>query len=217
MAAEMQIGVIGLGTFGSVFAKRIMELGYDAIGLDLDHDRVQKAKDVLTQVYQGDATDEKVLKQLGFHQLDHVVVSVGSAMEASILITLHLKELETKSVRVKAVSWDHEKILRKIGADDVFFPERYAASQMALSLSVPGLVDYLPVGGGIIVRKIEVDKWAGKTLRQLALPQRHSILVVAIEEEGGRTAYFPQADRVLNKGDNLVAFAKSDVDEQMEP
>jgi len=216
MAAKMQVGVIGLGTFGLVFAQRLMELGFKVLGLDKDHDRVQRARDELTQVYEGDAADASVVEQLGFHQLDHVIVSVGEAMEASILITLHLKELEAESVRVKAVSWDHEKILRKVGADDVFFPERYAASQMALSLSVPGLVDYLPVGGGIIVRQLEVDKWAGKTLRQLELPAQHDMLVVAIEEDGGKTVYFPNADRPLKQGDKLIAFAKSGVDGKLE-
>jgi trk system potassium uptake protein TrkA len=72
------------------------------------------------------------------------------------------------------------------------------------------------VGGGIIVRKIEVDKWSGKTLRQLDLPEKHDMLVVAIEEEGGKTVYFPKADRVLKQGDNLVVFAKSGMDEDLE-
>jgi trk system potassium uptake protein TrkA len=208
MAEKMQIGVIGLGTFGFVFAKRIIELDHDVIGLDVDPDKVRKAQDVLTQVYEGDGRDSSVLEQLGFHEFDHVVVSVGAAMEASVLITLHLKELEANSVRVKAVSWDHEKILRKVGADDVFSPERYAAYQMALSISVPGLVDYLPVSGGLIVRKLEVDKWAGKTLRELDLTNKQDMLVVSIEHVEDGTVYFPKADRTLKKGDHLVVFTR---------
>lgn len=213
MAAKMEIGVIGLGTFGFVFAERLMELEHSVVGLDRDPEKVRKAQDVLTQVYEGDGRDSSVLEQLGFHQFDHVVVSVGAAMEASVLITLHLKELEAKKVRVKAISWDHEKILRKVGADEVFFPERYAAFQMALSLSVPGLVDYLPVSGGLIVRKLTVEKWAGKTLRELDLTNKHSMLVISIEQTENGVIYFPKADKVLNKGDNLVVFAKAgDVD-----
>lgn len=208
MAAKMQVGVIGLGTFGFVFAERLMELDHNVVGLDNNPDKVRKTQDILTQVYEGDGRDSTVLEQLGFHEFDHVVVSVGGAMEASVLITLHLKELGAKSVRVKAVSWDHEKILRKVGADDVFFPERYAAFQMALSLSVPGLVDYLPVSGGLIVRKLTVDKWAGKTLRELDLTNTRNMLVVSIEHSVDGVVYFPKADRELKKGDNLVVFAK---------
>lgn len=208
MASRMQIGVIGLGTFGHVFAKRVMELEHDVVGLDLDPEKVRKAQDDLTQVYEGDGRDSTVLEQLGFHEFDHVIVSVGSAMESSVLITLHLKELEADSIRVKAISWDHEKILRKVGANEVFFPERYAAYQMALSIAVPGLVDYLPVSGGLVVRKIEVDKWAGKSLRELNLTNKYDMLVVSIEREKDGVLHFPTADKTLQKGDSLVVFAR---------
>jgi trk system potassium uptake protein TrkA len=217
MKKRVQVGIIGLGTFGSVCGRRLLELGHDVVGLDNDEDAVRRMQEEFTQVYQGDGTDKSVLEQLGFADLDHIVVSAGESMEASVLISLHLKELECENVWVKAVSWDHEKILRKVGADQVFFPERYAAQQLALSLTVPGLVEYMPLAGGIYVREITVDNWAGKTLSELDLINEKRILVVAVKEpEEKDYTYFPKGETVLKKGDTIVAFALPE-SEEIEP
>ena len=220
MSKKLEIGVIGLGKFGFFLAQRLMELGHQVVGLDDDPDRVRRAQDDLTQVYQGDATDKTVLEQLGFKEFDHVVISVGSAMEACILICLHLKELEVDSVWVKAVSWEHEKVLRKIGADEVFFPERYGAHQVALRLTSPGLIEYLQFGQGVLLQKLVVDNWAGRTLRELNLPKKHKVQVVAVRKAGAEENDFsclPDADALLGAGDELVVIVQEDMLEKLKP
>ncbi|NJB66770.1 trk system potassium uptake protein TrkA [Desulfobaculum xiamenense] len=215
---KLEVGVIGLGKFGYFLAQRLMELGHDVVGLDSSPDFVRRAQDNLTRVFQGDGTDRTVLEQLGFQHFSHVVVSVGSAMESSILICLHLKEIGVQSVWVKAVSWEHEKVLTKIGADEVFFPERYGAQQLALRMTHPGLIDYLPFGMGVLIQRLTVDKWDGKTLRELDLTNRFRLQVVAVRHQDVPTFEFlPRADTRLSRGDELVVFVQEDMLKNIEP
>lgn len=215
---KLEIGVIGLGKFGYFLGQRLMELGHDVVGLDNDPDFVRRAQDDLSRVFQGDGTDRAALEQLGFQNFSHVVVSVGSAMESSILICLHLKELGVENVWVKAMSWEHEKVLTKIGADEVFFPERYGAQQLALRLTHPGLIDYLPFGMGILIQRLIVENWAGQTLRDLDLTNRFRVQIVAIRREDSPSFEFlPRADTKLGKGDELVVFVQEEMLKKIKP
>ena len=169
-----------------------------------------RAKGVLAQVYQGDAMDRKVLEQLGFGEMRHVVVSVGRSIEASTMIAMYLKELGTQSVWVKAISRDHEKLLIKVGADEVVFPEDFAARQLAHKLAVPGLVAYLPVGHDIAVREFVVDLWAGKSLVELNLPNAKKVQVIATRRNGeSEYIFIPEARIPLTAGDVLVLIGRS--------
>jgi trk system potassium uptake protein TrkA len=126
-------------------------------------------------------------------------------------VTLFLKELGCKSVTVKAISHDHEKVLRKVGADSVIFPERYAAEQLAAKLAVPGLIDYLPLGTNIILKEILVDEWAGRTLRDLDLTNNHGLQVVAIKgPEDKQYTFVPKAGEPLRKGDTLAVIGNAE-------
>jgi len=208
---RQEIGIIGLGKFGTFLGQRLMELGHTVIGMDTSEDKVRKARDELSRVFQADATDRTALEQTGFTELSKVVVSVGDAMEASILITLNLVELGVPDVWTKAVSFQHEKVLSKIGASNVFIPEHYGAHQLALRMSVPGLVEYLPVGKGLLVQRLSVDKWKGKSLRQLDLTNRHGIQVVAVRRaESEDFDYLPKADITLAEDDELVVFVQEE-------
>lgn len=208
---KLEIGIIGLGKFGTFLGQRLMELGHTVIGMDNEESRIRRARDELSRVFLGDATDRTALEQTGFAELSKVVVSVGDAMEASILITLNLVELGVADVWTKAVSFQHEKVLSKIGASNVFIPEHYGAHQLALRMSVPGLVEYLPVGKGLLVQRLIVDKWSGSSLRQLDLTNRHGIQVVAVRRsESDDFDYLPRADVTLAKGDELVVFAQEE-------
>ena len=165
----------------------------------------------LLQVYQAEAVDKIALEQLGFGELQEVIVSTGHNMEASILITLFLKELGCKSVTVKAMSRDHEKVLIKVGANAVIFPERYAAEQLAAKLAVPGLIDYLPLGTNILLKEFTVEKWAGKTLRDLDLTNSFGIQVVAVKGlEDKQFVFVPSADKSLQKGDIMAVIGRGE-------
>lgn len=207
----MEIGIIGLGKFGFFLGSSLVDMGHRVIGVDSDQAKVQAAQETLTQVYTANATDSIALDQLGIAELAQVVVSVGQSMEASILIALHLKELGAKDVWVKAVSEDHEKILKRIGIKHVIFPERVAAEELARKLVDPGFLDSLSLGKDVVLRELEVDKWAGKNLIELNLTNTLKIQVVAVKQVGKREPDFiPDARRPLNKGELLVVLGKDE-------
>ncbi|MDY0307458.1 MAG: TrkA family potassium uptake protein, partial [Desulfovibrionaceae bacterium] len=175
MAKKIEIGVVGLGKFGYALAESVKELGHVAVGVDADEAMVRRAQVVLDQVFQADGTDKKVLEQLGFQNLDYVVVSIGKSMEASILVAMNLQELGVKNIWVKAISPEHEKVLKRLGVHFVVFPEQFVARQLAHRMAVPGILDYLPLGEGVLVQEIKVERWAGKSLRDLNLPATHRV------------------------------------------
>lgn len=211
MAKKLEVGVIGLGKFGFSLAERLVEIGHSVVGVDGEERAVRRAQTILAQVYQADARDKEALEQLGFQDLDHVMVSVGKSMEASILVALNLQELKVPKIWVKAMSEEHQKVLDRIGVDMVVFPEQYVARQLAYRIAVPGLLDYLPLGEGMMVREITVDKWAGKSLRDLNLPTTHHIQVVAVKPVGEvGFSFVPKADQPLGKGDVLVVLGNSE-------
>jgi trk system potassium uptake protein TrkA len=206
-----EFGVVGLGKFGLSLARSLMTHGQKVVGVDSDPDKVKTAAEVLTQAYQAEAVDKTALEQLGFGELQEVIVSTGHNMEASILITLFLKELGCKSVTVKAMSRDHEKVLIKVGANSVIFPERYAAEQLAAKLAVPGLIDYLPLGTNVILKELTVENWAGKSLRDLDLTNSFGIQVVAVKGlEDKQFVFVPSADTPLQKGDILAVIGRGE-------
>ncbi len=210
MAKKLEIGVIGLGKFGLSLASAMAELGHDVVGVDRNESNVRRAQGLLTQVYQADATDEKALEQLGFKNLETVVVSTGSSMEASILVVLNLQSLGVKRIWAKAMSEEHERVLYKLGVPFVVFPEAFVAFQLAHRLAAPGLHDYLGLGKDVVTREILVDQWTGKTLRELNLTNTYSVQVIAYRHGGEPNFTFvPKADRPLEEGDVLVLLGNT--------
>ncbi|WP_027184025.1 potassium channel family protein [Desulfovibrio inopinatus] len=212
MPSKLQMCVIGLGKFGYHTALTLAEMGHEVMGLDMDPEKIRRAQNVLTQVFRLDGMEKKALEQVGVADMHHVIVSVGQSLEASTLISLYLKELGVEDVWVKAISDDHEKLLRKIGVDEVIFPERYAAVRLAHRLSMPGLVDMLPYGDDIVIREILVEHWAGKSLRELNLTNRHGVQVIAVKSaEDHNFHYVPRADKSLVAGDMLIVVGNENV------
>ncbi len=212
MPKKIEVGIIGLGKFGYALAEALRELGHDVVGIDADMDKIDRAQSVLTHAYQADGTDKNALRQTGIHEMDYVAVSIGNSIGTSILVTLNLLELGVDKTWVKAVSEEHQRVLSKLGVDYVIFPEQFVARQLAHRLAVPGLLEYLPLGSGIMVSQVTVDIWSGKTIKQLALPSKKGVQIVAVKQAGVQEfSFVPQADIVLSKGDILVLLGHGDI------
>lgn len=211
MAFKFQTGVIGLGKFGFKFGQTMTQLGQNVLGVDINPDNIKRAQRIFTQVYQANAMDKKVLEQLGLEDLHHVLVSVGDSIEASAMISMYLKEMGIPVVWVKAVNTDHEKLLRRIGVDEVIIPEHLAAKQLANRLAIPGFIEYLPFHKDIVLKELTVKKWAGKNLRQIDLTNRFNIQVIAIKKAGDKKLKFiPKAEDLLYKDDTLVVVGHTE-------
>ena len=208
----MHIGVIGLGNFGLALARRLYDLGHQVSALDIKSKALATVQDYADQAVSADATDRSVLEELGLGLADAAVVSLGDNMAASILVTLHLREMKVKRIISKAVSEDHEKILKRVGATEVIFPERDAAERLATSLAHPNLLDYLPLGGEFSVAEVApISDWVGKTLVDVSLRANYNVNVIAIRElVPERMTVLIKPDYTIKDSDVLVVLGRQE-------
>ena len=207
MKNKLQVGVIGLGKFGFKFGKSLMSLGQEVLGIDSDEDNIKKSQHEFTQVFLADATNKQALEQIRVQDLEHILVSVGDSIAASAMIAMYLKELGVPKIWVKAIHRDHEKLLYKVGVDEVIIPEYMAAKQIASRIAIPGFIEHLQFDPSMAVREFSIDKWDGKTLRNIDLTNKYSIQVIAIKMKGENSyRYIPKADDLLNSGDTIVVI-----------
>lgn len=205
-----QFAVIGLGRFGSAVAKTLESLGHQVMGIDRDEALAQSLATTLTHVVQADCTDEETLKSLGLRNLDTVVVAIGDDLQASILICLLLKELGVPNVIAKATTELHGKVLTKIGADRVVFPERDMGMRVAHNLVASNVLDYIELSPDYsIVELNATESMHGKTLRQLALRARFGVNIMAIRT-GDVINVSPKAEDAVQPGDILVLIGDNE-------
>jgi len=210
-----QFVVIGLGRFGSSVATTLAENGYDVLAIDKDPERVQALANVVTHAVEADATDEEALKTLGVRNFDVAVVSIGDNVSANILCTLILKELEVPYVIVKAPDRLHGKVLTKVGADRVVYPERDMGARIAHNLISSNVLDYIefaPEYG--VIEIIATDKMIGKTLKELEFRSKFNVNVMAIKR-GQDLHISPGANDKILEGDRLVLMGKNESLEKM--
>jgi trk system potassium uptake protein TrkA len=208
----MYIGVIGLGNFGTALVRRLYELGHQVTALDMDTRALAAVQDYADQAVAADATDRSVLEELGMGLAEAAVVSLGDNMAASILVTLHLKEMKLKRIISKAISPEHEKILKRVGATEVIFPERDAAERLATSLVHPNLLDFLPLGGEFSVAEVApISEWLGKSLVEVSLRSKYNVNVIAIRElVPERMTVLIKPDYKIKDSDVLVVLGRQE-------
>ena len=205
MLLERQIGIIGLGKFGLSFGRRVCELGFPVIGVDRDQHKVNRAQDVLTQVYQTEVISREVLQQLGFHELTHVMVCIGDDVSNSALLGMYLLELGVPELWVKTATDDHRLLLTRLGVHHPFIPEDMAAEHLAYQLAVPGFIDHLPFDPEVMIQRLPVTALAGKSLREAALTNTYGVQIIALRGQAETTfRYVPRADDRFELGGELV-------------
>lgn len=205
-----QFLVIGLGRFGMSLALTLAEKGYEVLGIDHREGPVQEAADVLTQAVQLDATVDKDLLSVGIKNFDVAVVAIGHDIEASILCTLNLKEVGIPHIVCKAQSQLHGKVLKKIGADRVVFPERDMGIRVANNLVSTNLLDYIDLSDDFSIREITAPKFVvDKTLAELKLPTKLGINIIAIKTDPENINITPGANDVIRSGNVLVVVGEN--------
>jgi trk system potassium uptake protein TrkA len=177
-----QFVVIGLGNFGFTVATRLHQIGHQVLAADSNTTRVEHIKDLVTQAVVIDAKDKNALAEVVTDVIDAAVVGLGDSVEASLLCVLYLKELGVKRIIAKAASDDHGRILESIGTSEVIYPERDAALRLAEKLNAPtSVIDYIELSPDYSIIDVATpDDFVGKTLKQLQLPKKQGILVIAV-------------------------------------
>ncbi|KEO81116.1 potassium channel family protein [Tumebacillus flagellatus] len=212
--AQKQFAVIGLGRFGSSVAKTLYELGYDVLGIDVDEELVQDSVDIVTHAVACDSTDENALKSIGIRNFDVVVVAIGDDVRSSILTTLTLKEMGVKMIVVKAQDTMHGKVLEKIGADRVVYPERDMGARVAHNLISPNILDYIELADDYSILEIQApSKFVGRSLEQIDIRRKYGCNVMAIKHRT-HINIAPIASDIIQEGDVLVVVGRNeDLDE----
>lgn len=213
--------VIGLGRFGSAIAKYIEEEGGEVIAMEIDPEKVRNNENEFTTVVEADATNIETLRDIGVSDVDAAVVSIGANMGANILITLLLKELKVPLIIVKAQSSLHGKVLKRIGANHIVYPEKDAAHNIARRLMRPGYKE-LELAPGLCIIEITAPKsFINKDLRKLEIRNNYDANIIAIKKkvpfitEDKQTDYRekiiapPKADTVIDESDILILVCPS--------
>lgn len=206
----MKFAVIGLGSFGLNVAKTLYEGGEEVVAIDIDKEKVNVIKSLVTHAVHMDSADKESLEAMGMKDVDVVVVSLGPEMESSILTVLYLKELGMKRIVAKALNEDHAKILDAVGADEVIFPEKDMAVRTAHRLSNPSVLESLPLLSGVIIQEIAPPEgFIGKSLSELELRKKYGVQVLAIKEIiPDRTVFVPDAEFVIRDSDILIVMGE---------
>ena len=200
-----QFVVIGLGRFGTSVAKTLTALGHEVLALDKNEHAVQAIMQDVTQAVQADVREEETLRGLGVRNLDVAVVAIGDDLEANILITLMLKEMGIPYVVAKAQSVQHGKVLEKIGADKIVYPEQDMGIRLANNLIRTNVMDFIELSLDYsIFEIIAPSQFVNKSLGKLNLRAVYKLNVVAIKKGREQIVIAPGANAVVDEGDILV-------------
>ncbi|MCR4399745.1 MAG: TrkA family potassium uptake protein [Syntrophomonadaceae bacterium] len=206
---KRQFAVIGLGRFGSAVALTLADMGYQVMGIDRNEELVENIKDAITYAVTADIHDEKMLEALGIRNMDVVVVAIGNDLQASILVTLMLKQAGIPYVVVKAVNDLHGKVLERVGADKIVYPERDMGIRLAHYLGRANILDFIEISEEYSLVETRVpSKLAGSTLKETDLRARYGITVLAIKR-GAQILVSPSANDRLQSEDVLILLGRT--------
>lgn len=179
---EKSYAVIGLGQFGMSVAETLAESDCDVLAIDAREENIQEIADKVTYAVRADVREPEVLRSLGVQNVDVAVIAVAENMEASIMATMQAKELGVSYVLAKAINALHGKILEKIGADRVIYPEQSMGLRVARNLMSGGFLDVFELSTEFSMAEFPVPgDWVGKSLQELQLRESHDINIIAIK------------------------------------
>jgi len=209
MSIKKTYAVFGLGRYGLAVAKELVENGAEVIAVDLDEAVVNAAAGDLPICKCADITDLEVAVQLGIPNVDTVIVAMASNLEASVMAVTLCKELGVKTVIAKCANEMHQKIMTRVGADQVVFPENESGIRLAKNLLSSGFVDMISLSKNVSVIELEVrDEWVGHSLIELNLRKKYSINVVAVRRGESVSVDIDPAEK-LDRSVTLIVIANT--------
>lgn len=215
---NQQFAVIGLGRFGRSVCSTLHRLGYEVLATDIEEKRVSQAltEEITGHALQLDSTEPGALKEAGIFEFDTVIIAIGNYVQESIITTLNVKEGGVPHVVAKASSEVHCKLLTKVGADRVVFPEHEAGCALAQRLTKPAILDTFDLDPDNSIVEIAIPaEFDGKTVAELQLRNRYGLNVLAIgnTDNGGKFIINPDPNKRLEKGSAMVVIGHNkDID-----
>lgn len=198
--------IFGLGSFGYYLAKYLTGMGQEVLAVDANEAAVERVMGFVSKAVVADSTDPAALEELGLHEYDTVVVSLGENIEASVLTTLNLKELGASLIVAKAINEPHGRILDRIGADEVVFPRRDMAQRVAYRLVNADVLEFVPLGSDYgIIEAAPSTEMIGKTLAELDFRNKYNVNVIVVQQLlPEETVVSPDGSFVVKDSDILV-------------
>jgi trk system potassium uptake protein TrkA len=201
--------VVGLGRFGTAVARTLVDLDIEVLGLDINRTLVNRWADELTACRELDATDPAALQEIGVERFDVAVVAIGDNIEASILATAALVDLGVGVVWTKAITAEHGRILERIGAHHVVFPEHEMGRRVAHVVS-GHVVDYFQLDEDFVIAEVTAPDWAiDRTLADSSIRSSHGVTVVCVRHQGGHFTN-AEAGTMIADGDLLVVAGQKE-------
>lgn len=203
--------VIGLDRFGSNLAINLQQLGHEVIGVDSNSERVRRISDNITHAAIGDPTDEEVLRTLGIKNADVAIVALTENIQSGVLVTLMLKEMGMKNVIAESTSEIHGRILTKVGADKVIYPEKDMGERLAKSLSNTDIMEYIDLSDEYSIMEIRVPKsWAGKSILELNVRANYNINIIACRGTDDSISISPDPKMPLVAENKLIVVGANE-------
>ncbi len=209
MSINKTYAVLGLGRYGKAVAEELVNNGADVLAVDIDQNNVNNAIESIPICKCADITEPEVIRRLGISNIDVVIVAMASNLEASVMAVTLCKEAGVPTVIVKCGNETHQKILRRVGADKVIFPEKESGTRLAKNLLTSGFAEMIELSEEVSMVEIDVRaEWVGKTLIELSLRKNYSINVVAIRN-GEKITTSVDPNHPIEKGSQLIVIANT--------
>ncbi|MBQ4601640.1 MAG: TrkA family potassium uptake protein [Clostridia bacterium] len=209
MNAKKTYAVFGLGRYGTAVARELVKNGVEVIAVDTDQRIVNDAAAFLPVCKCADVTDAEVISRLGIENIDTVIVCMASNLEASVMAVTLCKEAGVKTIIAKCANEMHQKILLRVGADQVVFPETESGIRLAKNLLSSGFIDMISLSKDVSLIEIDVrDEWIGKNLIELNLRKKYGVNIVAVKK-GEQVDVNINPEQVLDAETTLIIIANT--------
>lgn len=206
-----KIAIIGAGTFGKNLAIELMEEGAEVLVVDVRKAEIEGLKDVVSKAVVADASNKEVLQELGIADFDVVVVGLGDRIDVSVMTILYLREIKAKKIIAKANSEDVGKVLIRVGADEVIFPEKDSALRLAKRMSSGDIMEHITLSERYSIMEIAVpEAFFEKNLRELNFRNKYQLEVIAIRNPFKEDIIIPPAEYVFQPDDSVVVLGDND-------
>lgn len=209
MKAKKTYAVFGLGRYGTAVARELVDNGMEVIAIDIDQRIVNDAAAYLPVCKCADVTDAEVISRLGIGNIDTVIVCIANSLEATVMAVTLCKEAGVKNVIAKCANEMNQKILLRVGADQVVFPENESGIRLAKNLISSGFIDMISLSSDVSMVEIDVkDEWRGKNLIELNLRKKYGFNIVAIKK-GEKVNVNINPEQVLDADTTLIVIANT--------
>lgn len=205
--ADENYAIIGLGKFGGALCRELAAAHQDTLAIDTKEKLVNKYMNVANKAVIADAQDEEALRKLNIASFDHVFITIGSDIQASVLSALNCKDLGVKDLICKAQDRSHARILERIGADQIVQPESDMAKRIIMHHRQPHIIDYLDLSADVTLAEVQVTnkKYTERTLGELSLRNKFDVNAIAIIQQDNVNVY-PEARSIIHFGDTLAVI-----------